>query len=64
MWRGLVSKGTDKQKAPYMSHKVGGAVSRVQFCPFEDCLGIGHENGFSSMIVPGMWCGRGGVVCG
>ena len=54
VWRDIISKGAEKQKAPYMSHQVGGDVSRVEFCPFEDCLGIGHANGFSSIIVPGM----------
>lgn len=55
VWQDLVSKGVEKQKAPYLSQRVGGDVARVVFCPFEDCLGIGHTNGFSSMIVPGMW---------
>jgi U3 small nucleolar RNA-associated protein 7 len=28
-------------------------VERVQWCPFEDILGISHNKGFSSVIVPG-----------
>lgn len=44
----------EKQKAPYMTHRVKGEVSRVRFCPFEDCMGIGHSNGFTSIVVPGM----------
>lgn len=44
----------EKQKAPYMTHRVTGEVSRVRFCPFEDCMGIGHSNGFTSIIVPGI----------
>lgn len=53
VWQDLVTKATEKPTAPYMTHEVGGEVSKVEFCPFEDCLGIGHANGFSSMIVPG-----------
>ena len=34
-------------------YRVQGDISCVRFCPFEDCLGIGHSGGFSSMIVPG-----------
>ncbi|KAF0986294.1 hypothetical protein HZS_6714, partial [Henneguya salminicola] len=28
-------------------------VTDLKFCPFEDVLGIGHENGFLNMIIPG-----------
>ncbi|KAK5067882.1 putative U3 small nucleolar RNA-associated protein 7, partial [Cryomyces antarcticus] len=28
-------------------------IERVRWCPFEDVLGIGHDKGFSSIIVPG-----------
>ncbi|XP_060787537.1 WD repeat-containing protein 46 [Neoarius graeffei] len=38
---------------PYMAHRVRGSVWGVGFCPFEDILGIGHGEGFTSMIVPG-----------
>ncbi|KAF1829914.1 BING4CT-domain-containing protein [Decorospora gaudefroyi] len=39
---------------PYMSW--GGnnqTISRLRFCPFEDILGISHDHGFSSLLVPG-----------
>ena len=47
------SVGGEKQKAPYLTHHLLGEANVVEFCPFEDCLGIGHSNGFTSIIVPG-----------
>jgi U3 small nucleolar RNA-associated protein 7 len=39
---------------PYMKHVVEGqTVHRVQFCPYEDILGVGHSGGFSSVLIPG-----------
>ncbi|KAK4987411.1 putative U3 small nucleolar RNA-associated protein 7 [Elasticomyces elasticus] len=59
VWRGLFSKHRsdqqqEKVQSPYLSW--GGEnqrVERVRWCPFEDVLGIGHDKGFSSAIVPG-----------
>jgi U3 small nucleolar RNA-associated protein 7 len=43
-----------KIPAPYMQWGgEGNAVSRVRWCPFEDILGVSHDKGFSSIIVPG-----------
>ena len=44
-----------KQTAPYMKHRVAGgaAVERLAFCPFEDVLAVGHEQGVASLIAPG-----------
>jgi len=45
----------EKAEDPYMLHQLpkGGRVSGLEFCNFEDVLGMGHDNGFSSIIVPG-----------
>lgn len=39
---------------PYMCHRMDGAdISSIEFCPYEDVLGIGHTKGFSSILIPG-----------
>eukprot|EP00826_Nyctotherus_ovalis_P038886 TRINITY_DN3683_c0_g1_i4.p1 TRINITY_DN3683_c0_g1~~TRINITY_DN3683_c0_g1_i4.p1 ORF type:complete len:507 (-),score=145.49 TRINITY_DN3683_c0_g1_i4:148-1668(-) len=52
-----VWKGWDKEKpkVPYMKHfiKGKGVGCRLRFAPYEDFMGIGHSNGFSSVVVPG-----------
>ncbi|KAK4184862.1 putative U3 small nucleolar RNA-associated protein 7 [Podospora australis] len=57
IWKGLFSKERavqEKVQSPYMTWGgEGHAVERVRWCPFEDILGVGHTEGFSSMIVPG-----------
>jgi len=44
----------EKQKSPYMSHlQPSCSIKTVKFCPFEDILGLGHDKGFSSIVIPG-----------
>lgn len=52
IWKGLFSQ--EKVQSPYMNWgQDGRRIERVRFCPLEDILGIGHTQGFSSIIVPG-----------
>ncbi|KAJ7370137.1 WD repeat-containing protein 46 [Desmophyllum pertusum] len=45
---------TQKQKSPYMSHLFPSCtVHGMQFSPFEDVLGVGHSQGFGSLLIPG-----------
>ena len=37
----------------YMNHTTRGLINSVQFCPYEDVLGMGYSTGFSSILVPG-----------
>ncbi|KAI1655755.1 BING4CT-domain-containing protein [Daldinia decipiens] len=57
IWKGLYSKHAAEQEkiqSPYMAWGgEGKRVERVRWCPFEDILGLGHDEGFSSIIVPG-----------
>lgn len=59
IWKDLFSKHRSDQdqvkvQTPYMAWGAqGDRMERVKWCPFEDILGIGHDKGFSSIIVPG-----------
>jgi U3 small nucleolar RNA-associated protein 7 len=57
IWRGLFSKTSleqEKIQSPYMAWGGDGKrIERVRWCPLEDLLGVSHNAGFSSIIVPG-----------
>ncbi|KXL43113.1 hypothetical protein M433DRAFT_58889 [Acidomyces richmondensis BFW] len=59
IWKDLFSKHRSdidqiKVQSPYMAWGGEGQhVDHVQWCPFEDVLGIGHDKGYSSILVPG-----------
>ncbi|EKG11144.1 hypothetical protein MPH_11762 [Macrophomina phaseolina MS6] len=57
IWRGLFDKAVEDQQkvqSPYMSWGgEGNSIERVRWCPFEDVLGVSHNKGFSSILVPG-----------
>lgn len=57
IWQDLFTKHRADQvkvQSPYMAWGGEGQnIERVRWCPYEDILGIGHNQGFSSIIVPG-----------
>ena len=47
-----------KQKAPYMKHRLSGqnkgsTIHSNKFIPYEDVVGMVHDKGYSSILVPG-----------
>lgn len=57
VWRGLFEAAEADQgkvKSPYMAWGGDGQrIETVRWCPFEDVLGVTHDKGFASLIVPG-----------
>ena len=57
IWKGLFDKSQqdqEKVQSPYMAWGgEGQTIERVKWCPFEDVLGVSHDKGFSSVLVPG-----------
>jgi U3 small nucleolar RNA-associated protein 7 len=57
VWRGLFDKSREDQErvqSPYLGWGGDGQrIERVRWCPFEDVLGVSHDRGFSSILVPG-----------
>lgn len=50
VWR---NSGKQKQKMPYMKYKAPSHVRTLKFMPFEDVMGIGHDEGYSQIVAPG-----------
>lgn len=44
---------TAKPISPYLKHNVRSVIHDLSFCNYEDVLGIGHQNGFTSLLTPG-----------
>jgi len=49
----VIQTGADVKIEPYMTHRASANVSGMQFCPYEDVLGLSHGKGYSSIIIPG-----------
>jgi U3 small nucleolar RNA-associated protein 7 len=57
VWRGLFDAAAaqeEKVQSPYMAWGGDGQrIEAVRWCPFEDVLGVTHNKGFASIVVPG-----------
>ncbi|KAI9934965.1 Small subunit (SSU) processome component [Aspergillus wentii] len=57
VWRGLFDAAVADQgkvQSPYMSWGGDGQrIENMKWCPYEDLLGVTHDKGFASIIVPG-----------
>ncbi|KAB0799810.1 hypothetical protein PPYR_06042 [Photinus pyralis] len=40
-------------KKGYLRHRFNNSIANLNFCPYEDVLGVGSSHGFTSILVPG-----------
>lgn len=50
VYQDICKKTVDR---PYLRHSLKQSLSSLEFCPYEDVLGVGYETGICSMLVPG-----------
>ncbi|EYE97747.1 WDR46/Utp7 family protein [Aspergillus ruber CBS 135680] len=57
VWRGLFDAAQADQgkvQSPYMAWGGDGQrIENMRWCPYEDVLGVTHDKGFASLLVPG-----------
>merc|ERR1712080_339048 len=39
--------------SPYLHHQNSSNNTILKFCPYEDVLGVSHNKGFTSLLIPG-----------
>ncbi|KAJ9582025.1 hypothetical protein L9F63_003608, partial [Diploptera punctata] len=44
---------TRTEDKAYLKHRLHKPISNMEFCPYEDVLGVASEEGFTSLIIPG-----------
>ncbi|OAF70660.1 WD repeat-containing protein 46 [Intoshia linei] len=49
----LIYNNVESQVNLYLKSKLPNHINQLRFCPYEDILGVGHDGGFSSLIIPG-----------
>ena len=38
---------------PYMKHRATDPIKSIKFIPFEDVMAVGHDQGYSQIVIPG-----------
>ncbi|CAF0722795.1 unnamed protein product [Adineta ricciae] len=56
IYKDLYDEESSSTELPrYLVHQCpnGSSIASIAFCPYEDVLGVGHDRGFVSLLVPG-----------